>query len=127
MNYSRDHNANITKYFLQPSFNFRPLKNFRLSLILKNSFVHYGNIKTSYTETELQYFNLDKLTNKTIFFIEPALNVQLGLNRYPWLKLDGTVAGVSNNNAYTENNVRQNNISIGLSFDFSKMVKKIDN
>ncbi|MDQ6761690.1 MAG: hypothetical protein M3015_03560 [Bacteroidota bacterium] len=124
VNYNRYHKANITKYFLQPAFNFRPLKNFRLSLILNNSFVHYGNIKTSYNETELQYFMLDKLTNKTIFFLEPAINLQLGLNRYPWLKVDWTIAGISNS-ANTEFNVRQNNVSIGLSFDFSKMVKKI--
>ena len=121
--YSRYHTSNITKWFIQPALNFRPQKNFHFSIILKSSFVHFGNITTSYTDYELQYFELDRFSNRTIFFMEPALNLQLGLQKYPWVKLDWMIAGVSKN-AYTEYNVRQNNIAIGLSFDFSKITKK---
>ncbi|MDQ2864492.1 MAG: hypothetical protein M3R50_12770 [Bacteroidota bacterium] len=119
VDYGRFHKTNITKWFLQPAFNFRPLKNFRLALILKTSLVHFGDIKTSYTAYELNYFKLDRFTNKTIFFFEPAWNFQFGLQKYPWVKLDGTFSGVSDN-AYTESNVRQSNFSIGLNFDFTR-------
>lgn len=121
-NYSRNHSSNITKWFLQPSVNFMPGRHVRFSFILKSSYVHYGNIQTTYTPAELQYFNLDKITHRTLNFIEPCWNFQFGFPKYPWVKIDLAVSGVANNPRYIEN-VRQNNSSIGLTFDFSKMGK----
>ncbi len=121
-NYSHNHSSSITKWFFQPSVNFMPGQYIRLSFSIKTSYVHYGNIHTSYTDNELQSFNLNILNNKTLNFIEPCWNFQFGLPKYPWVKLDWIVSGVSNNVVYIEN-VRQNNVSIGLTFDFSKMGK----
>lgn len=122
-NYTRYHKSNITKWFFQPSINFLPSKNVRLSLILKSNFVHYGNIKTSYTDYEMQYFHLDEIKDRTLNFIEPAFNIQFGISKIPWLKLDYTASALYNN-SYTHSNIRQNNASIGLSVDFSKMKKR---
>lgn len=41
------------------------------------SFVHYGNIQTSYTQSEMQELHLTLVNNRTIFYIEPAFNLQL--------------------------------------------------
>jgi hypothetical protein len=122
-NYNRTHSSKITKWFLQPSVNFMPGKFIRLSFSIKTSNVHYGNIQTNYTNNELLYFNLYILNNKTLNFIEPCWNFQFGLPKYPWVKLDWIISGVSNNLVYIEN-VRQNNVSIGLTFDFSKKTTK---
>ena len=121
--YSRNHSSNITKWFFQPSINFMPGRYVRFSFILKSSYVHYGNIQTNYTANELQYFNLNIINNRTLNFIEPCWNFQFGLPKYPWVKLDWIVSGISNNPFYIEN-VRQNNSSIGLTFDFSKKTTK---
>ncbi|MEO9098877.1 MAG: hypothetical protein ABI267_01050 [Ginsengibacter sp.] len=122
-NYNRYHRSNITKWYFQPSFNFIK-RNFRMSIIFKSSYVHYGNIKTSYTPLESQDFSLDILKNQTVHFFEPAWNFQFGLPRLPWIKLDLTFSGASTSEIFNES-VRQNNTSVGLSFDFSKMkVKK---
>ncbi|MEO8861723.1 MAG: hypothetical protein ABI358_09885 [Ginsengibacter sp.] len=121
-NYSRYHTSHISKWFFQPSINFMPGRYVRISFTLKSSYVHYGNIRTSYSATELQYFSLDNLANRTLNFIEPAWDFQFGLPKFPWVKLDMAVSGVSSPPIH-QLDVRANNTSIGLSFDFSKMGK----
>lgn len=123
--YSRFHDSRITKWYFQPSVNFMPGNYFRFSLIVKTSFVHYGNIQTSYTPEEQKYFSLDKIANKTLSFGEPELNIQFGLPKYPWVKLDAVVSGASHSfSAESRLDVRSSNASIGLNFDLSKIGKK---
>ena len=101
-----------------------PGRHFRFSFILKNSFVHYGKVHTSYTPTEQEYYSLGKIANKTISFAEPELNLQFGLPKYPWVKLGAVISGANHNFApETLLGIRSGNGSIGLSFDFSKMGK----
>lgn len=121
----RFHNSKITKWFFQPSVNFMPGKYFNASIILKNSFVHYGNITTNYTTDEIAYFSLNKIADKTIYFCEPALDMQLGLPYVPWIKMDLMYSFISNSHFEdTKLDVRGLNISIGLSVDFSKIKEK---
>jgi hypothetical protein len=121
-NYNRFHNSNITKWFFQPSVNFMPGKYFRFAVILKTSFVHYGNIQTSYTREEQKYFSLDRIANQTLTFGEPEYNIQFGLPKYPWVKLDAAVSGASHHfSTDSQLDIRGNNTSIGLTFDFSKI------
>jgi hypothetical protein len=47
----------------------------------KVSFVHYGNISTSYTTDELQFYWLDKIKNKTVNYVEPGFNTQFVVYR----------------------------------------------
>ncbi len=121
-NYSRYHTSNISKWFFQPSINFMPGRYVRISFTIKSSYVHYGNIRTSYSATELQYFSLDIIANRTLNFIEPAWDFQFGLPQLPWVKLDLAVSAVSGPPIH-QLDVRSNNTSIGLSFDFSKIGK----
>ena len=121
--YNRYHSSNITKWFFQPSINFTTGDYFRCAFILKSSLIHYGDIQTSYTVTELSDFSLDKIANKTLYFLEPGLNFQFGIPKYPWVKLDMSISSVS----YTAQNtlgVRSGNASIGLSFDLSEIKKQ---
>jgi hypothetical protein len=120
--YRRYHKAAITKWFFQPSINFMPGRYVRLSFVVKSSYVHYGNIRTSYSAEELQDLSLAIITNRTLNFIEPAWNFQFGLPEYPWIKVDWTLSGITIQPASTQN-IRANNVSIGLSVDFSKMRK----
>jgi hypothetical protein len=120
---SRFHNSSITKSYFQPSVNFMPTPNFRMSLVTKFSFVHYGNIKTSYTPDEIQNLSLNLIAERTVSFFEPAFNIQFGIRQLPWVKLDYTFSGTSQpfKGRFSQLESRSSNVSIGLSFDFSKM------
>ena len=123
--YSRFHDSRITKWYFQPSFNFIPSEYFRLSLIVKSAYVHYGHVETSYTPYEQQYFSLDRIDGKTISFFETAYNIQTGLPKYPWIKIDATISFASGNIPLDSRlDVRDFNASIGLSVDFSKFKKR---
>lgn len=130
--YSRYHQSRISKWFAQPSFNFMPGNYFRFSFGLKTSFVHYGHIQTSYSQEEINYFSLNQIANKTIQFLEPSMNLQFGLPKYPWVKIDAMISGVSHSfstipvfpyNYMSRLDARGSNASIGLTFDFSKIKK----
>ena len=122
--YSRKHSSDITRYYFQPALNFSPYPFFRFSFVLKTSLVHYKNSNTSYTASEQEYFSLDQINDRVKAISEPAVNIQLGLPQYPWVKLDATLSGASNPfSAESHLQVRGNNASIGLSFDLSKLKK----
>lgn len=124
--YDSFHQSSITKKYLQPSLNFMPTPNFRMSFGSRFSFVHYGNIQTSYTQNELEELHLLPLNNRTITYIEPAFNLQFGLREFPGAKVDFTLSGTSR--PFKDERIllfsRTSNMSIGLSFDISKMMEK---
>lgn len=120
------HKASIAKWYLQPSINYIWNEYVRIGLILKNSFVHYGNIQTDYSDAEKQSYGLNFVENKTITFFEQEWNIQLGLPQLPWLKLDAALS-MANPVFYDIQNLgstRTGNVSIGLTFDLHKMKKK---
>jgi len=122
---SRHYNSNMTKWYIQPAMNFFAGKYFRTGLIGKLSWVHYGDASTSYTSTELTYYDLDALRGNTLSFFEATWNMQVALKKMSWLYLDGGFTVCSepfDNNTLLE--ARNFNASIGLSIDFSKMKKK---
>jgi hypothetical protein len=124
LSYGRFHNSRIVKWYVQPSFNVMPGKYFRASFINKFSFAHYGNITTSYTDEELQYFYLDRINNKTVFFFEPTFNMQMGIPKCEWIKIDGGFTFSSDPfEDVSRIEARNFNVSIGLSFDLSKLKK----
>lgn len=125
VNYYRNYSNDIIKWYLQPSINFFPVQYFRTGLITKFSWVHYKNAVTNYTQTELDYLDLDVLPGKTLNFFEFTWNMQATLSKIPWMYLDGSVTlcpEAANGNANLE--ARNFNASIGLSFDLSKLKKK---
>ncbi len=127
--YSRFHKSSVTKWYLMPSLNFFSQQSFRFSLATKFSFIHYGKIQTSYTDDELSYFGLDKITNTTLYFFEPAFIFQFGSVHVPWLGISIISSFASAYHAHDDSdnsrlNVRGFNFSIGLSLDLSKIKKK---
>ncbi|MEO6405917.1 MAG: hypothetical protein ABIY51_04755 [Ferruginibacter sp.] len=122
MNYTRYYSNHASKFFFQSAVNFIPSPNFNLSFIVKSTYVQYRNIHTSYTIDELQTLRLDEINNKTFNFIEPAVNFEIGLTKYPGIKLSALLSWVANHPFY-DNNIRYSNSSIGLTLDFSKLGK----
>lgn len=125
VNYTRFHNSAVTKWFVQPSLNLIASDYFRASFIAKFSFLHYGNISTSYTTDELQFYWLDKIKNKTVSYVEPAFNMQFGVPPVDWVKVEGGFT-FSSDPFYKNSQIQARgfNASIGLSFDFTKLRKK---
>ena len=120
--YRRFHKSAISKYYLQAAFNYMPNEIVYLSFLVKPSFVHYGSIKTDYTPNELGEFGLEAINNNTITFVDVGMNVQLGLPKYPWVKLDAILATSSRPYHFQDGlAVHTGNVSIGLSFDLSKI------
>lgn len=122
VNYNRFHHSDITKWFIQPSLNLFATNYFRASFITKFSFVKYGNISTSYSPDELQFYWLDKIKNKTISYFEPAFNVQFGIPPVDWVKAEGGFT-LSSDPFYKNSQIQARGFtaSIGLSFDFTKL------
>ena len=122
--YQRFHKSDIAKYYFQTSVNYMPDESINLSFLVKPSFVHYGNIRTDYSEEELARYGLSVLNKNTISFMEIGVNIQFGLKQYPWIKLEAMLATCSKPYYFTEGlAVHSGSLSIGLCFDFSKMVQ----
>jgi hypothetical protein len=121
--YERIYKSNTIKYFLQGGFNFMPSPYFRFSFSGKFSFVHFQQSETSYTNSEIQYFYFDKISNNTITFFEPTFNMQLGVPKVQWLKIEGSLYSCSGlPNDYPA--VRGIGGSIGLTVDINQLFKK---
>ena len=120
--YNRFHHSNIIKWFFQPSINSIAGKYFRASFIGRISFVHYGNISTTYANEELQYFFLVKIRNKTIAYIEPTFNLQIVIPDLDGLKIDGGFTFSSDPfRDIARIEARSFNAMAGLCFDLSKL------
>lgn len=121
--YKRYHKSRITKWYLQPSFNFMPGKFFRASVFVRNNFVHYGHIRTSYTDEELDYFSLGLINNSTLHFFESGYELELGIPQVPWLFINTSLSFTSilSGISFTHLASRSANVSIGLSANLSKI------
>lgn len=123
--YSREHTSDITKWYIQPSLHFIPERYFSIGLVTKFSFVHYGNIITSYTAEEQSYYSLNWLPGKTVCFFEPGLNIQAGSARLDWLKIEGAFCLNPVDPVTSSNNLKARgwNASIGLNIDLTRLKK----
>jgi hypothetical protein len=121
--YSRFYDANITKWYLQPSLNFWIHDILSFGLSARFSFIHYSGNTTSYTKEEQHYFFFDQINDKTLINVEPSLNVEVPVHAAPWLKFSGDITVVSHwPDGYPSS--RQINISGGLTFDLSQIGRK---
>jgi len=120
--YNRYYNATMQKWYVQGAFNFMPIEEFKVGIGGKFTFLNYRNISTSYQNTELSYFYLDKIDGNSLFFWEPYMCFQFGVPKLNWLKVDGQIALSS---ALPENypKAKTFSASIGLSLDISKLKK----
>ena len=86
--YQRSHESRITKYFFQPSFNFMTGPYFKLGLVSRITFVHFGDVKTNYTLPEQNYFELDKLPGRTASYFEPAIQAEVSIPGAEWITVN---------------------------------------
>ncbi|MCW3115956.1 MAG: hypothetical protein JWM28_38 [Chitinophagaceae bacterium] len=90
--YTRFHRTNVTKWYLQPGFNFMPGRYFWCSFTTRFVFADYSAITTSYSPDEQVSLDLSNLGNRALFFFEPSFNMQFGLPKCPWLKINSGFA-----------------------------------
>lgn len=90
--YQRNHSSRITKWFVQPSFNIMTGPYFKLGLISRISFVHYGQVSTNYSTEELAYFELNHLSARTAAFFEPSMSVEVSIPRAEWITVNSGFA-----------------------------------
>lgn len=84
----RNYEADVTKFYLQPAFNFSFTEQFRMSLSPKLSGFTFSNITTNYTQGEESTLNLDGVRGRTMMVFEPSLFFQVGFRNADWIKLD---------------------------------------
>lgn len=116
----------VLKWYVQPSLNFIPFENVNMGLVLKTSFVNYNRFNTNYSVTKQSAYSLDYLRNHTLIFLEPAIDCQVGMKAYPWIKLYFQVGPAYLLGSARDLNfdIRKNNYSIGLNFDITKLKTK---
>jgi hypothetical protein len=127
--YTRFHTAHITKWFIQPGFNFMPGYYFWCSFTTRYVFAHYTDVRTSYSEDELYSLNLSNLNNKTLVLFEPSFNMQFGIPHCPWLAINtgfsfsANMTG-GNNDGYGNYRTRGTTAFLGISLNLSKINRK---
>lgn len=122
--YSRYHKNSIIKWYLQPSLYTIGNGFLSAAFLSRFSFIHYADKRTTYNATELSFYNLDKLHNRTVIVFEPALILQARFPDNDWLKIEGNLS-LSTDPFSNKSNLeaRNMNASIGLVFDLSKVKK----
>jgi hypothetical protein len=101
-----------------------PGKYFRMMFVHRFSFVRYGNISTSYTADEKEYFRLAQFENRTVHFGETTMGIQCPIPGANWMSIETSCTFSSQpTQDFTKVRARGFNTSIGLSFDISKMFK----
>jgi hypothetical protein len=131
--YQRQHSADITKWYIQPSIHFIEKNYFAMGLVTKFSIVNYRNVSSSYNSEERSYYSLDWLdVKKSIIFFEPGLTIQGGPAKQDWVKIQGIFCFSSNpflfspDQEYVSRQLRARSFSasIGLNFDLMRLMKK---
>ncbi len=118
--YTRFHQADIIKFYVQPAFTFRVRDNFALSVSSRHSFINFSNIRTDYSPLELQDYQLEDLEFGYRAFWEPGFTNTIGFNKLPGLKLEyqlSTALLVSQRTI----DYRSFNFSLGLVLDIPKL------
>jgi hypothetical protein len=117
------HEANITKIYLQPAMLFRSKGSLTNAVSVRGSIINYRNIKTSYTASQLEDYNLDNLNNRAKVFIEPAYTGSFGFKNVPGLRFEFQ-AGLSFLMARSYVDYRIINFSAGTWLDIGALFNK---
>ena len=86
--FTRFHNNNITKLFLQPAVTTGQQRNFSASFSSRFNAVFYNNSKTDYSFTELNNYLLDDLSASAVFFWEPSMNYSFAFKKLKPIRFD---------------------------------------
>ena len=118
----RHHEADVFKVYFQPAFLFRPKENFVLSISSRFSIISFSDIKTDYSDLELQSYLLHDLPHGSRTFWEPAFTNTIGFKNLPGLKLEYQVAfALQVDQRYID--YRNFNLALGIAFDIPKLFK----
>ncbi len=120
--YSRIHNAELTKYYLEPTISFRNKAVFAASLSTRFSLISFRNVKTNYSQREKEYFKLDSIGRGPSMFFEPAFVNSYGFNKLPGLRIEYQL-GLSLLLSKNFIDYRRFNFSLGLVLDLPKLFK----
>lgn len=120
--YTRYMDADLFKYYLEPSMTFRAGDVFTLSLATRFSGLRFRNIQSNYSHQEKVDFNLDSLNRYTWYMVEPCIVNSFGFKKLPGMRIEYQF-GLSLLLAEIESfNYRPFNFSLGLVFDIPKLI-----
>ena len=123
IDYSRNHQTQVTKFYFQPALMLQSKGNFAASFSSRFSFLKFGKVKTNYRPTELSNYQLDSLTDGTRNFWEPAFTNSFGFKKLPGILFEyqfGTSILLNNRPL----NHRAFNFSFALVFDLPKLLAR---
>jgi hypothetical protein len=121
--YSRFYDADLTKYYFEPSMTFRtPKEIFAATIATRWSIVKFRNINTDYTFSEKLNYNLDSLDRYAVAFFEPSFVGSFGFPKLPGVRLElQTGLSVLLDNSFFD--YRPFNFSVGLVLDIPKIIR----
>jgi len=120
--YTRFYDADLTKYYFEPSMTFRtPREIFAATIATRWSIVKYRNINTDYTLSEKIDYNLDSLNRYAVVFFEPSFVGSFGIPKFPGMRIE-LQTGLSLLWDQDFIDYRPFNFSIGLVFDIRKLI-----
>ena len=117
------HEADITKIYVQPAFLFRSKGSFTSSVSLRSSIIQFRNIKTNYSASQLDDYNLDSLGNRAKIFFEPAFTGSFGFKNLPGLRIEfqGGLSFLASRRYF---DYRIVNFSVGTWIDIGALIRK---
>ncbi len=121
--YTRFHRAGISKFYLQPAFQYQNKKRIAASLSSRFSVINFRNIETDYTTQEQANFELDRLSSSPVVFWEPAFVNTFGFKKLPGFFLEYQ-AGLSLLTSRRFVDARSFNFSVGFHSDLSQLFNK---
>jgi hypothetical protein len=86
--YSKFHRSTVYKFYVQPVWMYQGEKKIAASLSSRFSFINYRNIRTDYTASELEKFQLFELSRGPVLFWEPAFVNAIGFKKLPGVYLE---------------------------------------
>ncbi len=85
--YTRFHNSNITKLFIQPAVILAP-GNFSAAFSSRFCSVKYRGVSTDYNAFELKDYFLDNLSSSPVFFWEPVTDISYDVLKHKGLRFE---------------------------------------
>ncbi|MEP7141812.1 MAG: hypothetical protein ABI707_03020 [Ferruginibacter sp.] len=124
--YIKNHRADVFKVYIQPAFLFRIRDNFVMSVSSRMSIINFRNIKTDYTETELEDYRLNDLPYGARTFWEPAFTHTFGFNKLRGVKFEYQL---STSLLLSDRTIdyRSFNFSLGVALDIPKIFQSAMN
>jgi len=117
--YDMYHTTSVSQFYLQPGFHFNTDMS-QVATSLRFTAANYYHIMSDFPALLEDTLHMSTIRNTTFVFFEPSLTVRLWIPHMPWLKLETQLSTSIklNNKAF---NYRKSYLSVGLSFDLSKI------